>query len=788
VPRRPGSSVPSRLGLLLLVSLVAGVVLAGITLPLIGGIGLAARDGIDAFNRLPSRLNVPTLPVASRILAADGRTLATFYYQDRIPVTLGQVPLSMKQAIVAIEDYQFYSEGGIDLHGLLRAAVANAQAGGVQQGGSTLTQQYVKNILIETARTPAERAAATADTIARKLQEARYAMALARRLSKNQILQGYLNIAYFGDGAWGVGSAARHYFNVRVERLTLAQSALLAGLVQNPTGYDPALHPRLARLRRNVVLGRMAQLHVISWAAARRAMATPVRLHLTIRHDGCGGFAPYFCQYVVNEFLADPAFGPNPAARAQLLDSGGLTIRTTLEPTVQRAAQRAVDQQVPWQGKIGTAEAVVEPGTGKIRAIALNAPYGPNAARRQNSVDWATDAASGGSEGFQSGSTFKPFVLAAALQEGLPLSTTFYAPPRMTVTGYTGCPALGTTFHVGNAADSEAGRFDIVTGTWFSVNTFYAQLEKRTGMCVPAHIAEELGVRQADGKPLAQYPSMVLGSNLVSPLDMANAYATFAASGRYCSPVAITRVVSFRGRSLPVPDADCHQVLPPGLANTVTSVLRGVIDHPGATGTGANINRPAAGKTGTLNSYVAAWFVGYTPQLAAAVWLGYPRGGHVLANVTIAGRLWPQMFGGDLPATIWRQTMLAALAGRPVRNFPPPSGRYQRGLTVAVPAVAGLPPAAAAAAINAAGLTPSFFPVGVASPQPAGTIAESQPAAGSQVPPGTVVVLIPSTGPAPRRPTPAPTATRPPRKPRPSPTPTPHHTHGSPPPHRHHKH
>jgi membrane peptidoglycan carboxypeptidase len=764
-----------RITLLVTTSLAAGLAAAGFALPVVGGLGLAARSSIDAFNRLPSRLNVPPLPLGSRILAANGAPLGEFYAQDRIPVTLSQVPTVMQRAIVAIEDSRFYSEPGLDLRGLLRAALhdATSNSGGLQ-GGSTLTQQYVKNILIETARTPAQRAAAQADTLSRKLHEARYAIAMAHHLSKQEILEGYLNIAYFGDGAYGIGSAARHYFDERVGRLTLPQAALLAGLVQDPSGYDPAIHPGLARWRRNVVLGRMAQLHDISRAAARQAMATPLRLHLTVPRDGCNRLAPYFCQYVVETVLADRAFGATPTARARLLDEGGLTIHTTLQPSVQRAAQQAVDQQVPWNGSIGTAEAVVQPGTGDIRAIALNAPYGPDAARRQNSVDWATDADRGASQGFQSGSTFKIFELAAALQEGLPLSLTYYAPVQMRLAGYTGCPALGTRFLVHNAANNESGRFNLLTGTWFSVNTFYAQLERRTGMCLPARIAGKLGVTQADGRPLQQYPSMVLGSNPVSPLDMADAYATFAASGRYCRPRAITLVVNRYGRRIRVGRPSCRQVLPPGLANTVTSVLRGVIDHPGATGTAAAIGRPAAGKTGTLNGYQAAWFIGYTPQLAAAVWMGYPRGGHLLQNVTIAGRFWPEMFGGDVPAMIWAQSMSAALAGKPVQDFPPPSGRYERGLTVAVPDVTGLSPAAAMAAINAAGLTP-VLGRGIPSSVPRGEVAATIPGRGARVSLGGTVTIELSTGP--RRHRPPPPA-----------SPSPRPTHSSRPPRRHHHH
>src|SRR5881398_3106509 len=274
--------VLSRLGLLTVVSAVAGILMAGMLLPIVGGIGLIARAGANDFESLPSVLKESPLPQVSRILAADGSTIATFYAEDRVAAPLTQVPDVMQKALIAIEDVRFYEHHGVDFKGSLRALLHNSSSGSVQQGGSTITQQYVKNMLIESGAPDA-----TADTLARKAREARYALALEKTLTKQEILERYLNIAYFGDGAYGVGTAAHHYFGRPADRLSLAQAALLAGLVQSPEAYDPALHPQAARERRDIVLGQMLKYHFIEPDEYSTALATPVRLHLHHQGNGC---------------------------------------------------------------------------------------------------------------------------------------------------------------------------------------------------------------------------------------------------------------------------------------------------------------------------------------------------------------------------------------------------------------------------------------------------------------------------------------------------------------------
>jgi len=763
---------------LLALSTVSGVLAAGLLMPVVGGLGLAAKSGADSFSLLPSDLRAPPLPQPSRILAADGSTLATFYDENRINVTLAQVPLAMQNALIAIEDSRFYEHNGIDMKGLGRALAANSHAGGVRQGGSTITQQYVKNVLIESAKTDAERRAASEQTLARKLREAKYALALEERLTKKEILERYFNIAYFGSGAYGVGSAARHYFGTPVNRLTLSQAAVLAGLVRNPTAYDPTRHPKAALDRRNTVLSRMRDLGYITPAQQRAEAARPLGLHVTRTANGCEGTtAPFFCDYVLNEVRNDPALGADRQQRRLLLLRGGLTIRTTLSTKVQRAAQEALDAAVPRTSPFGAAVDAVEPGTGRIQAMAVNRTFGN--AKGQTRVNLAT----GGSTGFQAGSTFKVFVLAAALQAGIPLSLTINAPQKYTSKIFK-LEDGKTPYAPANAGDSEAGVFDMVTATWESVNTYYIQLEERTGLDRPAAIAEAMGLRRMDSnkgpQPLYRIPSFTLGTNNISPLELATAYATFAAHGRYCKPLAVLSVTDGRGRKYQTGAESCGQALEPGIADTVTSVLRGVIDgpNPRRTGSAASIGRPAAGKTGTLEGYAGALFAGYTPQLAAAVWMGDPLGRKPLQNVTINGRFYKQVYGGSLPAPIWRATMSAALAGVPVVDFAPADPTIVGGRKVAVPALRGLAPADALAVLRQAGLTGVVSPTRVPAGGTSGTVGFTRPGTGGEVTPGTSVTIYLTNGRTPPPPPPSPT---PPPAPSPVPSPSPSPSKGPPP-------
>ena len=763
-----------RVLLLLAVSVVCGVFAAALVMPAVGGLGLVAKTGADSFSNLPSELVAPPLPQSSVILAADGSRLATFYYENRVDVSLPQVPLLMRNAIIAIEDARFYDHHGIDFTGLGRAFLANSQAGTVRQGGSTITQQYVKNVLIESAANDAQRRSASEQSVARKLREARYAVAVEQRLTKDEILERYFNIAYFGNGAYGIGSAAHHYFSTPVKRLSLSQAALLAGVVRNPTAYDPVRHPKAALDRRNTVLSRMRDLGYITPAQEQAERAKPLRLRVSPSANGCAGsVAPFFCDYVLNEIKGNPALGAGREDRVKLLLRGGLTIRTTLDPKVQRAAQKAVDSAVPRTSPFAATADVIEPGTGQIKGMAVNRTFGTG--KGQTEVNLAT----GGTTGFQAGSAFKVFVLAAALQEGLPLSLRINSPQKYTSKIFK-LQDDKTPYAPANAGDSEAGVFDMVKATWESVNTYYVQLEERTGLQRPADIAEAMGMRRMakdePPQPLYRIPSFTLGTNEVSPLALANAYATFAAHGRYCKPLAVLSVTDVRRHKYETGKQSCGQALDAGIADTVTSVLRGVIDgpNPARTGGRASIGRPAAGKTGTLQDYTGAVFAGYTPQLAAAVWMGDPGGKLKLRKVTINGQFYKQVYGGTLPAPIWAATMRGALAGVPVVDFGPADPRVVAGRRVPVPSLRGLSPAAALAVLRRAQLAGVLSPVRVPAGGVPGTVGFTRPGVGAEVPPFSTVTIYLTDGRPPPPPPPTPSLSPTPSgSPKPSASPSP---------------
>ena len=654
-------------GRLLALSAAGGLVAAGVALPVVGGAGLFARAATDSFSHLPADFKAPPPPQRSRIVEADGSTLGQFYAQDRISLPLRQISQTMQNAVIAIEDARFFQHGAIDLKGTLRAAATDFGHGGTVQGGSTLTQQYVKNVLL----TQGEKQAST-DTLGRKVREARYAIALERRLTKQQILDRYLNIVYFGQGAYGIEAAAERYFGVHARDLDAAQSALLAGLVQSPSAYDPVRAPQAATARRNLVLSRMAQLHLLAPADARAAAATPVRVRLRPLPFGCEmSVAPFYCDWVHTQLLADPHLGRTPQEREQRLLTGGLTVRTTLRPQVQTAAQHAVMRVVPMGSRVATAVDVVQPGTGAVLGMAVDRRYGSNRRRHETRVNLAV----GGQSGFQAGSTFKMFTLAAAIQEHVPLSQTFDSPPQVHLSGFRGCggSSLGS-WAPHNAEDGEGGTFGLVRATWESVNTYFAQLERKVGVCRPWYLAKKMGIREvATGKAVAQVPAFTLGVADTSPLQVAAAYATLAARGRFCAPYVISSITDASGRVLERSSPSCHRVMSTHVADTVTSILRGVIQGPDPkrTGATAGIGRPVAGKTGTTDSFAAAWFTGFTPQIAASVWVGDPRGGaqHPLRNVRVAGQFYSHVYGADLPASVWRATMIGALRGVPARNF-----------------------------------------------------------------------------------------------------------------------
>ncbi len=775
----------SLLAAFLATSVVAGVLGAGLLMPAAGVTGTLARNGVDFFDSLPEELTVQPMSQQSRILYADGTPMATFFYENRIAVPLSSVAPVMRQAVIAIEDSRFYEHGGADTKGIIRAIVNNA-SGGDTQGASTLTQQWVKNVLLEQAIQDGDKqmqAALQNPNKGRKLREIKLAISAEKRLTKDEILQNYLNIALFGNGQYGVETASRYFFSKKSADLSLQDAALLAGMLQSPSRYDPVQNPQAALDRRNTVLSRMQQLGMITQEQHDAAAAVPLEEQLKVQkaQNGCeqAGIAGFFCDYVTKIVLNNDAFGKDVNARKRLLYRGGLTITTTLDRNMQKQAYETINARVPAKDSSGVGGSIVsvQPGTGQILAMAQNRVYNPRseAGVDATSINYNTTYEYGGSRGFQPGSTFKPFVLATWLKSGRSLNDTVNARQKTFPNSVWKMPCLGRytskPWSPKNAGDGlGSGSMRVLEATYNSVNTAYAQMESELNLCDIQKTASSLGVVNAyNGKPVRVTPAMVLGVEEVAPLSMAGAFAAFGAQGAYCKPTAILKVTDADDKELPIPPRDCAAALTPDVANGVTSALENTLIRGTARGLG--IERPAAGKTGTTNENVATWFVGYTPQIATAVWLGQPGSSKTLNGVTIDGQRYRKMYGATLSAPIWQEYMLKTHKGLPVKNFAKPSSKVQYGERVSVPSVVGMGVDAAVKAIEDAGLTATVSG-STSSDVPKGRVAATQPGSGSRVTVGSSVTVITSDGPAPQSTQPSPGTTTPAPAPPPSTAPT----------------
>lgn len=751
-------SVTIKLLRLLGAAVAAGVLVAFIALPVVGGGGLTARDASNSFQNMPADLRTTPPPEKTVAYDAEGKPLATFFDKYRESVRLNQINPVMNKAIIAIEDSRFYEHGAMDLKGAIRALATNVESGETAQGGSTLTQQYVKNLLVESAASDEEYRAVTAPTAGRKLRELRYALDIEQKMTKDQILEGYLNIAYFGAGAYGVQAASKRYFSKPASKLNLEQAALLAGITKNPTAFDPTLNPKDARNRRNTVLQRMAQLGMITKAEADATAAKPVKLDETRPEGGCETSpAPFFCEYVRHEVISILAKGKRDAKSLEnagkQLRRGGYTIRTTMDPQMQRAANQAVRNYVNPTDTQVASEAMVQPGTGHIKAMAASKTFGAKKKTGQTSINVVANAAHGGGSGFQAGSTFKAFTLATALKEGMSPNDTLNAPaPFVPSSGFTRCDgstANSPGHQVFNAGreGGKGGSYSLRTGTWGSVNTFFMTLEQKVGLCDVVKTARSMGItRTASGTALQEVSTFTLGVNEMDPVTVAAAYATLGARGKFCRPIAITEVVDANGKKLSVPGPDCKQVLDASVADGVNGILQGVFTKGTMKGVGG-IGRPAAGKTGTTDGSSAAWFAGYTPDLAAAVSLGDLRGafGHPLSGsgACMGGRCYGTVFGATVPGPVWKQSMLNALSGRPATPFstPPDYGRELK-----VPDVTGMSIGDATAELISAGYRVRIAQNPVRSDEQRGTVAATVPGAGAAAPEETNVTMFISQG------------------------------------------
>ncbi|WP_366917329.1 transglycosylase domain-containing protein [Acidipropionibacterium jensenii] len=744
------------------VSSLAGLLMAGFVVPFAAMTGATARAGADSLENLPADMSIDPPAQKSRILMADGSLLATFYAENREYVSLDKISPIMQKAQVAIEDNRFFEHGPIDFRGTSRALLSNV-AGSSTQGGSTLTQQYVKQVRIEAAAAKGDQAGvneAQEQTLSRKIQELRYAVAMEKKYSKKEILERYLNIAYYGDGAYGVQAAAKHYFGTTADKLTLPQASMLAGLVQNPTATDPVNNPDAAITRRGVVLARMKQLGVITAAeelAAKKVAFDPSKV--TTARKGCiASKYPFVCDYVRHSLMANPALGKTRDDRERLLERGGLTIRTLIDPKAQASAQSAVSSMVGAVDPVIGGTAIVQPGTGLILAMAQSRPV-MGSSTGQTYYNYMASQDMGGAEGYQAGSTFKTFTMAAALEKGYSIRTRYTASSPMDFTGDTFTSCRGSfkagDFEVSNSV-GHSTNIDLYEAAAYSVNTYFIQLERDAGLCNVTKMAQKAGVELSNGKDIVkeyQYiPSFTLGIAEVTPLSMAAAYATFAARGVHCDPVIIKSINTAEGTALQVPSASCKRVVSQSVADGVNSVLQGVMNGTGAPATIPG-GYPQAGKTGTTDSNEAVWFAGYTPNAAGVALIAadksspYFRGRteKSVKGLSLSTGEYLQGSGGGDAGQIYRKAMAAVLAGKPKTSFTDPTSSIINGKQISLPDTSNMSYDEAQAALNKAGFATQTWRV--TSDTPEGTFLGVSPSGKASL--GATIYLRISKGPAP---------------------------------------
>lgn len=606
--------------------------IVAVVLAVVGfGAGAALSSGCSLNSLRPVEIGQNSF-----VYAADGSLLGTIPAEkNRQPITLAEMSPWLAKATVAIEDRRFWEHGGVDYEGILRAAWRDVSAGKVVEGGSTITQQLARNLYI----------GHNERTIQRKLTEACLAVKLSRNRSKSWILQNYMNQVYYGNQAYGIEAASQTYFSKPAKRLSLLQAALLAGLPQAPSAYDPLHAPEKALGRRNEVLaamlenGDIAQRQYDAAIASTSLQLRPGRLYTTLRQ-------PDFFRYVIEELQRQ--YGTN------TVRSGGLDVYTTIDPRLQHAAKRSIRDTLPYRTDPASALIAIDPRNGAIRAMVGVIP-----GDRGNQYNLVSQARR------QPGSTFKTFVLAAAVAEGIDPDSTYYTSAPFTCS--TGPWCVAQPWHVETYSHTYLGSTSLTRATLSSDNSIYAQLTLDVGPEKVRNMATRLGI-DFGGQPTVA--AMGLGGlrDGVSPLDMASAYATIAAGGVYSKPMAITKVVLPDGKvdtEAGWGKPDRKRVIADWVAAKVTDVLEQNIKYGTGYPNATLYDRPAAGKTGTTEEHVDAWFCGFTPDLSTTVWMGYPNARVPMTNVHGIS-----VAGGTFPAMIWHGFMTAALDGKPALEFP----------------------------------------------------------------------------------------------------------------------
>jgi membrane peptidoglycan carboxypeptidase len=714
---------------LLSLCLLAGVLLAGMLFPVVGALGVASNRASDTIDSAQAEMVEIPPALITTITDNQGKAIATLYDQYRIPVASDQISPIMKAALISIEDRRFYEHHGVDWKGTFRAALSTS--GGNQQGGSTLTQQYVKNYLINVVYrgNKAEQKKAQEPTIARKLREARIALQLEQKMTKEEILTGYLNVVEFSNEIYGIGAAAATYFGTTPDKLTVPQAALLAGMVNNPSLFNPWKSGPAALTRRNLVLDTMVQVGRLSATDAEDAKKQPLGVAPEVSKpskncNGAGPEAGFFCQYVEN-YLEKIGFTEDQ------LTTGGYTIKTSLDLNATHLAKVAAEDQVPkMTNGIANAMAIVRPGKDKHEVVALvsNRDFGPNAAAGQTQYPQPY----GIENKFGAGSTYKIFTAAAALEKGMGINNVIETPDTWTSHLFTGgnaksCPKTenpkdGDTrwYCLGNAGKYQP-TMTLQSALATSPNTGFVKLEESLGSTDPAvDMAVRLGMREtmasnlSGNKPKPGEPSQAqhfkstpgnpgnaaftLGPSPTSPMELANVAATLMSGGTWCPPTPIVSITDRNGQPVDVKSKEqpCEQAVDEPLANTLVVGLSKDDQSPGTSAAAASAfgwNRPLLGKTGTTQDYKSAAFVGATPQYAASVMTfndgPKPRPIRDTDPPTFANT--GNIYGGKVPARTFFETMKPLLEGQPVLPLPSPDPRYLDGGTQQnVPSVVGL--------------------------------------------------------------------------------------------------
>ncbi|AGZ45893.1 transglycosylase domain-containing protein [Actinoplanes friuliensis] len=740
---------------LLICGLLAGVAVAAAAFPAVAMSGLAAKAGSEGFASLPSEIKHATAPQLTRVFASDNKTpIAVFFDEFRSDVPLKDISINMRNAIVAAEDHEFFTHNGVDLKGAARALVNNTGKDNNKQGASTLTMQLVRMSLSYSASTPTEVVNATKDTPTRKISEMKYAMQLEKELTKDQILGRYLNAAPFGNGAYGVFAASQVYFKKSPKNLTVPEAALLAGMVKAPTGFDPTTaigYPK-ALDRRNWVIGNMRDLNYITPAQADTAIKVKLGKTATRTGNGCAAVKVnhwgFFCDYFYRWWLSRPEFGQNVYERERRLKSGGYRIQSSLDVKAQKATRENISDRIGINNRDALLLAAVEPGTGRVRALAANRRFKLDDGKNKLSSDPAKRAKkirgsypnttnpllSGGGDitGYQAGSVFKMFTMVAALENDVPLAYQINTTYKYTSKLYRDSPGCGGFYCPTNASASEKGPYNMWTGFGSSVNTYFVPLAEQIGAEKVVDVAQRFGVqfRAPQDKDLAtnyahDWGSFTLGVSASTPLDMANAYATLAGDGKYCKPTPVQQITSMNGEKLDVGKPSCRQATKPDVARAAIDAARCPIGDSaqlgscsGRTAGGARgiVGHPIFGKTGTTdNDKTASLIIGTTSMVVA----GY------LVNPDYQNH--PYRLSHDIVNPAVEYTMRDLMKGKEKVQFKRPSGnKIAQGEQRSIPDVNCISVAEATSRIESAGFTATPG-TEVTSDCPAGQAAGTEP-------------------------------------------------------------